>query len=88
MKKSLPAEELKRAKEMPFAAMKQAYPLRGKFENLEEKIIDAGEGINVLREIIIAYLYFGLFFRFRSQTPGKRLLRLKVVDLKGKIRLG
>ncbi len=49
--------------------------------------LKAGKGLNVLREIIVAYLYFGLFFRFRSQTPGKRLLRLKVVDLKGRARL-
>ncbi len=88
LEKTLPPEEYTRAKKMDFSELKQAYPLGGKLENLEEKTVKAGEGINVLREIIVAYLYFGLFFRFRSQTPGKRLLRLKVVDLKGKPRLG
>ena len=84
LEKKLSAEEYNQAKEMTFQEMKRAFPLGGKFENLEEKIIKAKEGLNVLREIIVAYIYFGLFFRFRSQTPGKRLLRLKVVDLKGK----
>jgi len=88
LKKRLSREEYKRAKEMTYQEMKQAFPLSGKFENLEKKIIKAEKGINILREIIVAYLYFGLFFRFRSRTPGKRLLRLKVVDLKGKSRLG
>jgi uncharacterized RDD family membrane protein YckC len=88
LEKRLTREEYKRAKEMTFQEMKQTFPLPGKFENLEEKIIKASKGVDILREIIIAYLYFGLFFRFRSQTPGKRLLRLKVVDLKGKPRLG
>jgi hypothetical protein len=88
LKKSLPPEEYKRAKEMTFQEMKQVYRLGGKFENLEDKIIKAGKGINILREIVVAYLYFGLFFRLRSQTPGKRLLRLKVVDLSGRPRLG
>lgn len=87
LKEKLPSEEYNRAKGMTFQEMKRAFPLGGKFENLEEKIVKASEGLNVLREIIVAYLYFGLFFRFRSQTPGKRLLKLKVVDLKGKSRL-
>jgi hypothetical protein len=72
---------------MTFQEMKRTFPLGGKFENIEGKIVKASEGLNVLREIIVAYIYFGLFFRFRSQTPGKRLLRLKVVDLKGRSRL-
>lgn len=87
LEKKLSPEEYNRAKGMTFQEMKRAFPLGGKFENLEEKIVKAREGLNVLREIIVAYIYFGLFFRFRSQTPGKRLLRLKVVDLKGKSRL-
>jgi len=88
LKKMLPREEYKRAKEMTYQEMKQAFPLPGKFENLEEKIIKTGKGVDILREIIVAYIYFGLFFRLRSQTPGKRFLRLKVVDLKGRPRLG
>lgn len=87
LEKKLPSAEYNRAKEMTFQEMKRTFPLGGKFENIEGKIIKASEGLNVLREIIVAYIYFGLFFRFRSQTPGKRLLRLKVVDLKGKSRL-
>ncbi len=88
LEKRLPREEYKRAKEMTYQEMKKVFPLPGKFENLEEKIIKASKAVDILREIIVAYLYFALFFRFHSQTPGKRLLRLKVVDLKGKPRLG
>jgi len=86
--KMLSREEYERAKEMTYQEMKQAFPLPGKFANLEEKIIKASKALNILREIIVAYIYFGLFFRFRSQTPGKRFLKLKVVDLKGRPRLG
>lgn len=88
LEKSLPPEKYEQAKEMTFWEMSRAFPLGGRFENLEEKIIMVGEGFNILREVVVAYLYFGFFFRFGGQTPGKRLLRLKVVDLSGKSRLG
>lgn len=42
----------------------------------------------VIKEYIITLLYFVLFFRFGGRTPGKRLFRLKVIDLEGKPRLG
>ncbi len=51
---------------MSFQEMKRTFPLGGKFENLEERIVRGREGLNVLREIIVGYIYFGLSFRFRS----------------------
>jgi uncharacterized RDD family membrane protein YckC len=48
---------------------------------VREKIRD------IFREFIVAYIYFILFFRFGGRTPGKRIFRLQVVDLKGGKRL-
>lgn len=47
-----------------------------------------GEKFNILFEFLIGYAYCILFFRFGGRTIGKRLLRLRVVDLKGRKRLG
>lgn len=41
----------------------------------------------IIKEYIITLLYFVLFFRLKGQTPGKKLFRLKVIDLEGKPRL-
>ena len=46
------------------------------------------ESFDILRELVIGYIYFILFFHFWGRTPGKRLLRLKVIDLKERSRLG
>jgi uncharacterized RDD family membrane protein YckC len=47
-----------------------------------------GEKFNILFEFFIGYIYYILFFRSGGRTPGKRLLRLRVIDLKGRQRLG
>ncbi|MCX6555594.1 MAG: RDD family protein [Candidatus Aminicenantes bacterium] len=47
-----------------------------------------GEKFNILFEFFIGYIYYVLFFRSGGRTPGKRLLRLRVIDLKGRQRLG
>lgn len=47
-----------------------------------------GETFNLIFEFFIGYTYYVLFFRFGGRTPGKRLLRLQVVDLEGRPRLG
>jgi len=47
-----------------------------------------GEMFNIIYEFLIGYIYYILFFRFGGRTPGKRLLRLRVVDLKGRQHLG
>lgn len=41
-----------------------------------------------MSEFIVGYIYYILFFRFGGQTPGKRLFRLRVIDLEGRPRLG
>lgn len=59
-------------------------------ERTQEKNPDRAEdrAYKIIKEYIITMLYFILFFRFRGETPGKRILRLKVIDLEGKPRLG
>lgn len=59
-------------------------------EEDEEHFIIRGEGetFDFLREIIVGYIYFILFFHLRGRTPGKCLFRLKVIDLKGRDRVG
>lgn len=52
------------------------------------KFIYVGEMFNLIQEYIITLLYFVFFFHFGGRTPGKRIFRLKVVDLEGKPRLG
>jgi uncharacterized RDD family membrane protein YckC len=47
-----------------------------------------GEKFNLIFEFLIGYAYYVLFFRFGGRTPGKRFLRLRVIDLEGKPRLG
>jgi uncharacterized RDD family membrane protein YckC len=47
-----------------------------------------GEKFNIIFEFLIGYTYYILFFRFGGRTLGKRLLRLQVVDLEGRTRLG
>ncbi|MEI6614900.1 MAG: RDD family protein [Chrysiogenales bacterium] len=47
-----------------------------------------GEKFNIIFEFIVGYMYYILFFRFGGRTIGKRMLRLQVVDLEGRPRLG
>jgi uncharacterized RDD family membrane protein YckC len=47
-----------------------------------------GESFKLIFEFLIGYTYYVLFFRFGGRPPGKRLLRLQVVDLEGHPRLG
>jgi len=47
-----------------------------------------GERFNIVFEFIVGYVYYILFFRFGGRTIGKRLLRLRVIDLEGRQRLG
>jgi uncharacterized RDD family membrane protein YckC/SAM-dependent methyltransferase len=64
----------------------------------EEVLIEFGSGLavmqeepeemDILRDFIIGYIYFVLFFRFGGRTLGKRIFRLQVIDLKNRKRLG
>jgi uncharacterized RDD family membrane protein YckC/SAM-dependent methyltransferase len=46
------------------------------------------EEMHILREFIVGYIYFVLFFRFGGRTLGKRVFRLQVIDLREHKRLG
>jgi len=54
----------------------------------EKTFYIGGEKFNLIFEFFIGYTYYILFFRFGGRTPGKRLLRLQVVDLEGHPCLG
>lgn len=88
LKEKLPPEEYELTKKMSLYEIKSAYRDKIDFEKIEKGVVKVRKGIEVFREIVVAYIYFILFFRFRAQTPGKRLFRLKVVDLRGGPRLG
>lgn len=48
-------------------------------------INDLGDGLNLLIRFFGAYLYFTLFtWQWQGQTPGKKLLRVRVARLNGK----
>ena len=47
-----------------------------------------GEKFNIVFEFFVSYMYYILFFRFGGRTIGKRLLRLRVIDLEGRQHLG
>ena len=47
-----------------------------------------GEKFNLIFEFLIGYVYYVMFFRFGGRTPGKRLFRLRVIDMAGRPRLG
>ena len=83
LEEHLPAEEYERAKGMSIEQIEARY---------EEVLIEFGSGLteiqeepeemHILREFIIGYIYFVLFFRFGGRTLGKRVFRLQVIDLK------
>jgi uncharacterized RDD family membrane protein YckC len=54
----------------------------------KHRFIYVDEMFNIIKEYFISLLYFVLFFRFGGRTPGKRIFRLKIADLEGKLRLG
>lgn len=88
LRKKIPPEEYERTKEMSLQELKSGYSDKINFKEIEENLVKVSRSFELFKEIVVAYIYFILFFRFRAQTPGKRLFRLKVVDLKGKSRLG
>jgi 2-polyprenyl-6-hydroxyphenyl methylase/3-demethylubiquinone-9 3-methyltransferase len=85
----LPPDEYERARGMSREQIEARY---------EEVLIEFGSGLalmqeepeemHILREFIIGYVYFVLFFRFGGRTLGKRIFRLQVIDLKKHKRLG
>ena len=84
----LKPEEYYYAQKMSYEEMKGA--LRKELAEHKDAplIILSDHTFGLFQEIVVGYLFFVLFFHFNGRTPGKRLLRLKVIDLKGRKRLG
>lgn len=92
----LPDEEFQKAATMTAEEIRKNYRTAlaaAQVEKAGEKVAGRnGEKLEdgaykIIKEYLITMLYFVLFFRFGGQTPGKRLFRLKVIDLEGKPRL-
>jgi uncharacterized RDD family membrane protein YckC len=62
--------------------------LERKSEPGEKTFYVGGEKFNIVSEFIVGYIYYILFFRFGGRTIGKLILRLRVIDLEGRPRLG
>jgi len=101
LKNRIPDEDYQKATGMTAEEINKIYRKEmaaAVLEKLSEEVAEkaaekAGErkeedrAYKVIKEYIISLLYFVLFFRFGGRTPGKRLFRLKVIDLGGKPRL-
>lgn len=83
----IPHEEYESAKKMTSEEIYDAYEEVFIASGHRHKFIYLSETFNILKEYIISLIYFVLFFRFGGRTPGKRIFRLKTVDLEGKSRL-
>lgn len=88
LKKRLPPNEYKRAKKMSSEQMEVAFPEELADGESEHKVVRSEGTYSFIQEIVVGYAYFVLFFHLSGRTLGKRLFRLKVVDLKGRDRLG
>jgi len=88
LKERIPEEGYERAKEMSAEELYRAYEKELIAAGYKHRFIYVDEMFNIIKEYFISLLYFVLFFRFGGQTLGKRIFRLKVVDLEGKPRLG
>jgi len=100
LKEKLPPEEYEKAQTLSEEEiLKKYWPmLSGDFPEILKETAsreikasttkrEEDRAYKVIKEYIITLLYFVLFFRLKGQTPGKRLFRLKVIDLEGKPRL-
>jgi uncharacterized RDD family membrane protein YckC len=78
----LSEEEYLRASKMSLEELKGAF--HEELGRPDAPIVTyGGPGFRIIQELLVGYLYFILFFRLGGRTPGKRLLGLKVVDLRG-----
>lgn len=82
-------DEYERAKEMTIEQIEVLYEdMLIKYGSGLTVIQKEPKGMHILREFIIGYIYFVLFFRFGGRTLGKRIFRLQVIDLEEHKRLG
>jgi len=88
LKERVTAEEYAAAKKMSSEEIYHEFEEEFIAADYRQRFIHLEESFNLIREYAISLLYFVLFFRFGGRTPGKRIFRLKVLDLEGKPRLG
>ncbi|MGB7295210.1 MAG: RDD family protein [Candidatus Aminicenantales bacterium] len=88
LKESISEAEYERAGRMSAEELYHAFEKELVAAGYKHRFIYVDEVFNIIKEYFISLLYFVLFFRFGGRTPGKRLFRLRVVDLEGKPRLG
>ena len=91
LKGQISEEEYRTAESMTVKEIEKNYAgalVRARIERARERTPEKDRtedrAYKVIKEYIITLLYFVLFFRFGGQTPGKRVFRLKVIDLEGK----
>ncbi len=88
LKERLTEEEYKRARDMSAEVLYHTYEKQLIAAGYKHRFIYIDELFNIIKEYFISLVYFVLFFRTDGRTPGKRIFRLRVVDLEGKPRLG
>jgi len=88
LKDILEPEEYHHAQKMSYEEMKGAYHKELAEHKDAPLILLSDNTFGLFQEIVVGYLFFVLFFHFKGRTPGKRLLRLKVIDLNGRKLLG
>lgn len=88
LKERIPEKEFKLAEKLSSEEIYSIYEKEFIAAGHKHKFVYLDETFDIFKEYFITLLYFVLFFRFGGRTLGKRLLRLKAVDLKGKPRLG
>lgn len=88
LKDRISEEEYASAQGMSAEELYHAYEQEFAEAGHKHRFIYVGEMFNIIQEYFITLLYFVFFFHFGGRTLGKRIFRLKVVDLEGKSRLG
>ncbi|MDH4271217.1 MAG: RDD family protein [Candidatus Aminicenantes bacterium] len=88
LKERISEPEYERARDMSAEELYHTYEKQLVAAGYKHRFIYVDEMFNIIKEYFISLLYFVLFFRFGGRTPGKRIFRLKAIDLEGKPRLG
>lgn len=88
LQEKIPENEYKLAEKLTAEEIYQAYEKEFIAAGHKHRFVYIDESFDILKEYFISLFYFVVFFRFGGRTPGKRIFRLKVVDLKRKPRLG
>jgi uncharacterized RDD family membrane protein YckC len=88
LKERISEQDYERARDMSAEEIQKAFEEQLLAAGYKHRFIYVDEMFNVIKEYFVSLFYFVLFFRYGGRTPGKKAFRLRVVDLKGKPRLG